>query len=121
YNAANWPDETAMQEKEFGIWIEYTWRDYQYAAEHFALGMTALGLQRGDIVGIVGDNRPEWVHCELGTQAAGAMSLGIYQDSLGGEVEYLLNYARVKIIMCEDEEQVDKVLELADVCPSIEY
>lgn len=121
YNAAHWPDETAMREKEFGIWIQYTWRDYEHAVENFALGLSALGLRRGDVVGIIGDNRPEWVHCEVATHAAGGMSLGIYQDSLVEEVAYLLDYAQVKTLMCEDEEQVDKALELADTCPSVEH
>src|SRR5699024_12107092 len=77
YTAAHWPHETAMSEKEFGIWLEYSWRDYQQAVESFALGMSALGLERGDVVGIIGDNRPEWVQCEVATHAVGAMSLGI--------------------------------------------
>src|SRR5699024_4418910 len=121
YNAANWPNEVAMREKEFGIWNEFTWRDYEHAVENFALGLTALGMQRGDSVGIIGGNRPEWLHCEVASHAVGGMSIGIYQDSLVDEVAYLLNYAEVKILMCEDEEQADKALELADSCPSVEH
>src|SRR5690625_547145 len=121
YNAANWPHETAMREKEFGIWNEYTWRDYEQAVERFALGLSALGMQRGDIVGIIGANRPEWLQCEVATHAVGGMSLGIYQDSLGEEVAYLLNYAEVRFLMCEDEEQADKALELADECSCVEH
>ncbi|HLQ85974.1 MAG TPA: long-chain fatty acid--CoA ligase [Salinisphaeraceae bacterium] len=121
YNAQHWPEEIALREKEYGIWQEYSWRDYADAVESFALGMAALGLQRGDVVGIIGDNRPEWVQCEIASHAVGAMSLGIYQDSLVEEVAYLLNYAQVRILMCEDEEQADKALELADACASVEY
>ena len=121
YNAANWPQEIAMREKEFGIWLEYSWRDYEQAVSRFALGLHALGLQRGEVVGIIGGNRPEWLHCEVATHAVGAMSLGIYQDSLGEEVAYLLNYAQVRVLMCEDEEQADKALELADTCPCVEH
>ncbi len=121
YNAEHWPAETAIREKEFGIWLEYSWRDYEQAVARFALGMKALGLARGDVVGIIGGNRPEWLHCEVAAHAVGAMSLGIYQDSLGNEVAYLINYAEVKLLMCEDEEQVDKALELAEECPCIEH
>lgn len=121
YNAANWPHEIAMREKEFGIWIEYTWSDYEHAVRSFALGMRMLGVQRGDVVGIIGDNRPEWVQCEVGAHALGALSLGIYQDSLVEEVKYLVDYAQVKVLMCEDEEQADKALELADACPSVQH
>ncbi|MCF6191984.1 MAG: AMP-binding protein, partial [Candidatus Hydrothermae bacterium] len=59
YNAANWPDEIAMREKEFGIWNPYTWADYQSMVKRFALGMHKLGIGHEDSVGIIGDNRPE--------------------------------------------------------------
>ncbi|MFA5663073.1 long-chain fatty acid--CoA ligase [Castellaniella sp.] len=121
HNARHWPDDIALREKEFGIWNEVTWRDYEQAVELFALGLLELGVQPGDIVGIVGDNRPEWVQCEIAVHAVGAMSLGIYQDSMGEEVQYLLDYGRVQVIMCEDEEQVDKILQIADDCPAIRH
>src|SRR5690606_17629986 len=69
----------------------------------------------------VGDNRPEWVQCEIAVHAAGGLSLGIYQDSLGEEVQYLLDYGQVRIVMCEDEEQVDKILQIADACPALAH
>lgn len=121
YNAKHWPDEVAMREKEFGIWIEYTWRDYQNAVERFALGLTSLEVGRGDVVGIIGTNRPEWVHAEVATHVVGGMSLGMFEDSLSEEVAYLLNYAGVKVVMCEDEEQVDKIIEIIDQCPSVQH
>jgi len=121
YNAQHWPDEVAMREKEFGIWIEYTWRDYQISVERFALGLTTLEVGRSDVVGIIGTNRPEWVHAELATHAVGGMSLGMFEDSLSEEVAYLLNYAEVKAVMCEDEEQVDKILEVVNQCPSVQH
>ncbi|MCS4504142.1 long-chain fatty acid--CoA ligase [Arhodomonas aquaeolei] len=121
YNAAHWGDEVAMREKEFGIWNEYTWRDYDTAVRRFALGMHALGLERGETVCIIGGNRPEWVHCEVGAHAIGAMSLGMYQDSLNDEVAYLINYAEAPLVMCEDEEQVDKALEITEQCPCVRH
>jgi len=121
YNARNWPDEVAMREKEFGIWNAFTWADYHNRVRLMALGMKRLGLERGDSVGIIGDNRPEWIWGELAAHALGAMSMGIYQDSMGEEVSYLINYAETKIIIAEDEEQVDKLLDLIDDTPCVKH
>jgi len=119
YNAKNWPNDTAMREKEFGIWIEYTWQDYYDKVRSLALGLKALGLERGDTVGLLGGNRPDWVWGEVAAHAMGGMTMGIYQDSIGDEVTYLVNYAEVKFIIAEDEEQVDKLLELIEDMPNI--
>jgi long-chain acyl-CoA synthetase len=121
YNAERWPDEVAIREKEYGIWNEFTWRDYQDTVERFALGLRTLGVARAEVVGIIGGNRPEWVQCEVATHAVGALSLGIYQDSLNEEVQYLINYAEVRVVMCEDEEQVDKILEISEHCPCVRH
>lgn len=115
YNAQNWPNEVAMREKEFGIWNEFTWADYQEEVKLLAVGMHELGCGKGDTVGLLGKNRPEWVWGEVAAQAIGSMSMGIYEDSLGPEASYLINYAETKVVIAEDEEQVDKLLELEDV------
>ena len=65
YNAQNWPHEIAMREKEFGVWNAYSWSDYQSLVKNLALGMHKLGIAHGDSVGIIGDNRPEWVASEI--------------------------------------------------------
>ena len=83
--------------------------------------MLALGITRGDVVGIIGRNRPHWVWAELAGHCVGAMSLGIYEDSLGKEVAYLLDYGEVKLVFAEDEEQADKLLEIADSLPSLKW
>ena len=81
-NARNFGDrKVALREKEFGIWQSFTWRQYLEHVRHFCLGLVKLGLEPGDKVAIVGDNRPEWVFAELAAQCAGAVPLGIYQDS----------------------------------------
>lgn len=115
YNAQNWPNEVAMREKEFGIWNEFTWADYNEEVKLLSVGMHALGCGKGDTVGLLGKNRPEWVWGEVAAQAIGSMSMGIYEDSLGPEASYLINYAETKVVIAEDEEQVDKLLELEDV------
>ncbi len=121
YNADNWPNETALREKEFGIWNEYSWADYQRTVKLFALGMHKLGITKDDSVGIIGDNRPEWVAGEIAAHALRAMIFGIYQDSMNDECAYLINYAGAKIIIAEDEEQVDKVLEITEECPCVKH
>ena len=121
YNAERWPDEIALREKTFGIWEEFSWGDYQELVRDIALGLKELGLGRGDAVGLIGDNRPEWVAGEIGVHAVGGMIFGIYQDSLNEEVAYLINYAGARVILAEDEEQVDKVLEITAQCPCVEH
>lgn len=120
-NARRYPNEVAMREKEFGIWNAYTWSEYQRRVRLIALGMVELGVGRGDVVALIGDNRPEWVWGEVAAHAVGAMSLGIYQDSIHEEVRYLITYAEARLVIAEDEEQVDKILELADEAPCIRY
>ncbi len=119
HNAACWPDRPAMREKEFGIWNVYTWRDYRDRVEEIALGLAALGIRRGEVVALLGRNRPNWVWSELAAHALGCMTLGIYEDVLAAEAAYLIGYAGAAAIVCEDEEQVDKILSLGDAVPSL--
>ena len=120
-NAKEHGRDIALREKDFGLWRTFTWNDYQTRVRDFALGMIELGLKRGDVVAIVGDNRPDWVAAEIAAHAIGAMSLGMYRESLGEEVKFLLTYGEAKIVFAEDEEQVDKLLELADAIPSVRH
>ncbi|EHR7286622.1 long-chain fatty acid--CoA ligase [Vibrio parahaemolyticus] len=121
HNAKHWPEQVAMREKEFGIWREFTWQDYENRVKWIALSLQDLGIGEQDVVGLLGDNRPEWVWGELAAHAIKGYSLGIYQDSMHEEVAYLINYAKAKVVIAEDEEQCDKLLELGDEIPSVEY
>src|SRR5690606_35092549 len=121
HNAERWPGEVAMREKEFGIWNEFTWADYRDRVRAIALGLLALGVKRGEGIGIIGKNRPEMVWSEIATHAIGGMSLSIYHDAMPQEVTYLVDYADVRIVLAEDEEQVDKLLEVAENSKSIEH
>ena len=120
-NAERWPDEVATREKDFGIWKRYSWADTFKQVGELASGLIALGITSGDVIGIIGRNRPHWVWAELAGHSAGAMSLGIYEDSLGKEVSYLLDYGEVKLVFAENEEQADKLLEIADELPSLKW
>jgi long-chain acyl-CoA synthetase len=120
-NAREFSGEIALREKDLGLWKPFTWSDYQNRVRDFALGMIELGLARVDVVGIIGDNRPDWVAAEIATHAIGALSLGLYRDVLDEEAAYLLNYGEAKLVFAEDEEQVDKLLALADRAPALKH
>jgi long-chain acyl-CoA synthetase len=111
--------KVALREKEFGIWQSYTWADYLRHVREFSLGLVSLGLQRGDKVAIVGDNRPEWVFAELAALCAGAVPLGIYQDSTATEVGFVIDHSDAVVVVAEDQEQVDKILELKEKIPKV--
>src|SRR5580698_5867309 len=120
-NAREFGGEIALREKDLGLWKPFTWSDYQGRVADFALGMVELGLGRGDVIGIIGDNRPDWVSAEIATHAIGALSLGLYRDVLDEEAAYLLSYGAAKLVFAEDEEQVDKLLTLADRAPALKH
>ena len=120
-NAKEHGNEIALREKDFGLWRTFTWNDYQNRVRDFTLGMAELGIKRGDVIGIIGDNRPDWVAAEVAAHAIGGMSLGMYRESLPEEVLYLLSYGETKIVFAEDEEQVDKLLELGDRAPHLAH
>jgi long-chain acyl-CoA synthetase len=120
-NAREHGDEIALREKDFGLWRVFTWNAYQARVKSFALGLVELGLGRGDVIGIIGDNRPDWVAAEIAAHAIGGMSLGLYRDVLDEEAAYLLNYGEAKLVFAEDEEQVDKLLALADRVPELRH
>ena len=121
HNAANWPNDVALREKDLGIWNAITWAEYNARVGLFAVALRQLGIGDGDVVGLIGDNRPDWVMGEVAAHAAGAASLGMYRDALDEEIEYLLTYAEAKIVLAEDEEQVDKLLNLGDRIPSVRH
>jgi long-chain acyl-CoA synthetase len=120
-NAAEHGDEVALREKDFGIWRAFTWADVHARIRSFALGLTGLGIGPGEVVAMIGDNRPDWLMAEVAAHAAGAMSLGIYRDALDEEVAYLITYGTVRVVFAEDEEQVDKLLNLGDRIPTVQH
>src|ERR1700755_1974619 len=120
-NAKEHGGEIALREKDFGLWRVFTWDDYQTRVHDFALGMVELGLGHAAVIGIIGDNRPDWVSAEIATHAIGAMSLGLYRDVLDEEAAYLLNYGEARLVFAEDEEQVHKLLTLADRVPRLAH
>ena len=106
------PDQTALQEKRYGIWQPMSWSTYAARVQDFAHGLAALGVERGQIVAVLGDNRPEWLIAELAAQSIGAAVVGIYPTSIGEELLHILTLAQVKVVVAEDQEQDDKLLKL---------
>ncbi len=110
--ASERPRRTALREKQWGVWQPFSWRDYLGLTAEFACGLRELGLGRGDMVILIGDNRPEWLFAELAIQALGGMALGLYQDSPADEVRHIFELSAARLVVAEDQEQVDKMLSL---------
>ncbi|MEW6448200.1 MAG: AMP-binding protein [Bacillota bacterium] len=118
-NARRCGEKVALREKEFGIWQTISWNEYLKHVRNFCLGLVSLGFEAGDKVAIIGDNRPEWIYAELAAQAGGGVSLGIYQDSLPREVSYVISHSDSRFVVVEDQEQVDKILEIKQELPAV--
>ena len=110
HRSISMPDTVALRDKDLGIWNEITWKEYNNNVSYLALALSKRGFKTGDVIGLIGDNKPSWLYFELAAQAAGGMSLGIYRDTLDEEVGYLINAAKVSFVYAEDQEQVDKIL-----------
>ena len=112
HRANSMPTTIALRDKDLGIWNEITWKEYHDNVSYLALGLSKRGFKLGDVIGLIGDNKPSWLFFELAAQAVGGMSLGIYRDTLDEEVGYLINAAKVDFAYAEDQEQVDKLLSI---------
>lgn len=119
-NASRYANRVALREKEFGIWQAITWKRYHERVRSFALGMHVLGFQRGDRIVVIGDNRPEWVISELAAQSLGGASIGVYQDSVPDEILYIVSQADARFVIVEDQEQVDKIIEIWEQIQGVE-
>ena len=113
-------DKVAMREKEFGIWRPYTWQDYYENVKYLSLGMRELGLQPGDKVSMIGDNRPEGLWAEMAALCAGGVAVWLFQDCMMEEVKYIIDHSDTKFFVGEGQEEVDKALSIKDECPKLE-
>jgi long-chain acyl-CoA synthetase len=113
-------DKIAMREKDFGIWQTYTWNDYRERAMEIAHGLLALGLESGDVVSIQSEDCKEWVFADLGIMLCGGIVNGVYPTYQSNQVSYTLNDSHCRFLFVEDEEQLDKYLEVESELPNIE-
>lgn len=110
----------AIRQKDFGIWKPFTWAQYYQRACHFGLGLAALGLRSGQHVGVIAENRIEWVLSQMGAGLLGGITVGVYPTSPSNEVAYVVGHADISIMVCEDQEQTDKVLEALPQLPRLQ-
>ena len=109
----------AIRQKDFGIWKPFTWADYYRRACHFGLGLRALGLPDNGHVGVISENRIEWVLAQMGAGLVGAVTVGVYPTSPTHEVAYVVGHADIEVMVCEDQEQTDKVLAALSELPRL--
>jgi long-chain acyl-CoA synthetase len=107
-------DAIGLRHKDYGIWNRITWNEYGRLVRQAAAGLMAAGLQPGDRVAVLGENRPEWQVCHLGTMTAGGATTGIYPTNAPEEIAYVVNHSESRILFVENEEQVDKILQIID-------
>jgi long-chain acyl-CoA synthetase len=119
-NAKRRGDHPAMREKDLGIWQSWTWSQVLDEVRALACGLAAQGLKRGDKVAIVGDNRPRLYWTMVAAQAVGGVPVPVYQDSVADEMAFVIEHAEARFAVVEDQEQVDKLLEIKERCPTLE-
>lgn len=113
-------DRVAMREKEFGIWRPITWQDYFENVKYIALGLISLGLEEGDKVSMIGDNRPEGLWAEMATLCARGVGVWLFRDSLIDEVRYIIDHSDTRFIFGEGQEEVDKAISIFNECPKLQ-
>jgi len=109
----------ALRRKKYGIWNQITWADSYERVKLFGLGLLASGIQRGDTVGLLGDNEPELYWALMATWCTGGVGCGVWVDVSPSELKYYLQHSRAKFIVARDQEQVDKVLKIAGELPGL--
>ncbi|HXZ95037.1 MAG TPA: AMP-binding protein [Dehalococcoidia bacterium] len=118
YNYEKYGDNRkAMRYKHYGIWQPYTWKDYYFNVKYLALGLLSLGFEPGDKLLVIGDNAPQWYYAELAAQANHGASVGLYSDLIPPEIKYIAQNSEARFAMVENQEQVDKFLQIKDELP----
>ena len=120
YNAGHRGERPAIREKDYGIWQTWTWAEVRDEVRALACGLASLGLERGDKLAIIGDNRPQLYWSMVAAQAIGAVPVPMYQDAAARELKFVVDHAEARFAVAEDQEQVDKLLEIKDSCPKLE-
>ncbi|HEV8531665.1 MAG TPA: AMP-binding protein, partial [Methylomirabilota bacterium] len=118
-NAREFPKDPALREKDHGIWQQWTWAEYLVHVRSIALGLVSLGFERGDKLALLSDNRPQLYAAMVAAQAAGGVPVPLYQESIARELEFVIDHADATIVYAEDQEQVDKLLDLRNRLPKV--
>lgn len=120
-HAAERPTDAALREKEYGIWQTWTWKDTAETVRHLACGLLALGFQRGQNLALVGDNRPHLYMSMVAVQSIGGVPIPLYQDAVASEMAFVMEDAEVQFLFAENQEQVDKLLEVRETVPGMAH
>jgi long-chain acyl-CoA synthetase len=112
-------DRVALREKDLGIWQRVTWNQYFEHVRNFALGLKALGFDRGNHLAIVSENCREWLYADISTICLGGVTVGVYPTSPSAEVGYVVKHSDSRFVVCEDQEQTDKILDVIDELPQL--
>ncbi|HKB73348.1 MAG TPA: AMP-binding protein, partial [Burkholderiales bacterium] len=115
------PDRPAFREKDLGIWQTWTWAQIAGEVRILACGLAARGFERGDRLAVIGDNRPRLYWAMMAAQALGGVPVPLYQDAVAGEMAFVLQDADIGFAVVEDQEQVDKLLEVLPQCPRLKH
>ncbi|HEU5189489.1 MAG TPA: AMP-binding protein [Methylomirabilota bacterium] len=118
-NARELAHRPAIREKDRGIWQTHTWAQYHDEVRDLALGLAALGFQRGEALSVIGDNRPRLYWAQMAAMCLGGRSVPVYQDAIAKELAFVLDHAEVSVVVAEDQEQVDKILALKEQLPKL--
>jgi long-chain acyl-CoA synthetase len=121
HRAVSHPERIAFRHKDLGIWRPVTWATYHEEVEAVCLGLRSLGVSSGDRVAIHSENRPEWVFADLAIESLGAIAVGVYPTNPATEVNYLLGDSGARVLIAEDQEQVDKTLAVIDGHPTLTH
>ncbi len=119
-NAKKYRDAPAIREKAFGIWQTWNWSEYARNANELALGLMEIGMKESYPVAIIGNNRKQLYSAMFSVQMAGGVPVPLYQDAVADEMHHVLQHSESKIVIAEDQEQVDKIIELGEKLPNIE-
>lgn len=118
-NRQYWGENVAIRRKKSGIWQSYTWNDFYFQSKFTGLGMVGIGLEPGDKVALIGDDKPEGLWAECAAQAVGGIVVAIWSDATASEIAYMLDHSDAKYVFVEDQEQVDKILQIKDQIPNV--
>ncbi len=112
-------ERTAMREKDLGIWLSFSWNDTYNHAKLIGLGLVALGLKPGEVASILSEDNKEWIYTDLGVQSVGGIGSGVYTTDSASQLEYLVNDSDSRFLFVENDEQLDKFLEVKDRMPGL--
>ena len=116
-----WGEKIAHREKDYGIWLSYSWRDYYENARLIGLGLLSLGLKRGEVISVLSEDNKEWLYTDLGAQCVGGIVSGVYTTDSAAQLRYLVNDSDSRFLFVENDEQLDKYLSVRDETPSLSY